>query len=149
MKRNDVPRLFDLLEQLYQGKRRPRDEVTVAIWAEVLKPWPYEQVRDAVVRRARENRFFPDPSEIVEYLPKLQVEEAPPEEEQPTQSGVRSVAWAKRYTERLGEELDRLGLPRFAGNTGAEFQEWYAMCEAAGVEFDQLLTLTHREAYGK
>ena len=63
----DVLRLFDLLERLYQGKKAPRDKVSVAVWREVLKPWSYGTVRDAVIRRARDNRFFPDPSEIAEY----------------------------------------------------------------------------------
>lgn len=73
LERQDVCRLFDLLEQLYQGKKKPRDKVTLAIWAEVLKPWSYEQVRSAVVQRARENRFFPDPSELAAYLPALEL----------------------------------------------------------------------------
>ena len=45
--------------------------MTVAIWTEVLKPWSYEQVRTAVVQKARENRFFPDPSEIVAYAGRM------------------------------------------------------------------------------
>ena len=37
--KEDVCRTFDLLEQIYQGKKKPRDNVTLAIWAEILKPW--------------------------------------------------------------------------------------------------------------
>ena len=69
--KEDVCRTFDLLEQIYQGKKKPRDNVTLAIWAEILKPWSYAQVRSAVVQRARENRFFPDPSELAAYLPPI------------------------------------------------------------------------------
>ena len=69
--KEDVCRTFDLLEQIYQGKKKPRDNVTLAIWAEILKPWSYAQVRSAVVQRARENRFFPDPSALAACLPPI------------------------------------------------------------------------------
>ena len=68
MTRHDVHKLFDLLEHLYQGKKQSRDDVTVAIWAKVFEPWSYAQVRQAVIERARVNRYFPDPSEIAEFL---------------------------------------------------------------------------------
>ena len=69
MTKKDVLKLFDLLEQLYYGHRRPRDDTTLSIWSTVLKPWNYSEVRDAVIKRARTNRHFPDPSEIAELLP--------------------------------------------------------------------------------
>ena len=65
--KSDALRLFELLERLYQGRKAQRDNVSVAVWREVLKLWSYETVRDAVIRRSRENRFFPDPSEVAEY----------------------------------------------------------------------------------
>lgn len=61
MEYNDVEKLFSLLEHLYQGKKKSRDKVTVAIWHEVFKPWSYEQVRDAVIRRSREKKFHAGP----------------------------------------------------------------------------------------
>jgi hypothetical protein len=67
--KDDVIKLFNLLEELYHGHRRSRDNVTLSIWATVLEPWSYAEVRDAVVTRARVNRHFPDPSEIAEFLP--------------------------------------------------------------------------------
>ena len=69
MTKNDVLKLFDLLEQLYHGHRRPRDDTTLSIWSTVLKPWNYTEVRDAVIKRARTNRHFPDPSELAALLP--------------------------------------------------------------------------------
>lgn len=69
MTKQDVHKLFDLLEHLYQGKKQIRDDVTVAIWAKVFEPWSYPQVRQAVIERARINRYYPDPSEIAEFLP--------------------------------------------------------------------------------
>jgi len=69
MDKNDVIKLFNLLETLYGGHKRPRDNATLSVWASVLKLWSYEEVREAAINRAREKRFFPDPSELVEYLP--------------------------------------------------------------------------------
>lgn len=76
MTRQDVIKLFDLLEELYHGQRRPRTERILAIWATVLGPWSYAEVRDAVISRARAHRHFPDPSEIVEFLPSLEADKA-------------------------------------------------------------------------
>ena len=69
MTKNEVPKLFNLLERLYNGHSRPRDNATLTLWATVLEPWSYEEVREAVIKRARENRHFPDPSELATMLP--------------------------------------------------------------------------------
>ena len=134
MNRQDVCRLFDLLEQLYQGKRKPRDNVTVAIWAEVLKPWSYEQVRTAVVQRARENRFFPDPSEIVAYLPAMQ-EDRPMDERLEAALDRRRQEvdhwWAQRKA-----ALDAAGLPTSSEfvQKGGTVAEYWRLLRAAGIE---------------
>ena len=132
MNRQDVCRLFDLLEQLYQGKRKPRDNVTLAIWAEVLKPWSYEQVRGASICRARENRYFPDPSELTAYLPI-----AP--NEMPVDQGLAESLkqqeidrwWAQRKA-----ALDAAGLPTSAEfvQNGGTVAEYWRLLEEAGIE---------------
>ena len=138
MTRQDVCRLFDLLEQLYQGKKKPRDAVTLAIWAEVLKPWSYEQVRGAVVQRARENRFFPDPSELAAYLPDIKREEQGVGQGLPEEL---SATLAKRQNEleawqqEWHQELRERGLPslREALGQGMSIAQWNAMLKEAGV----------------
>lgn len=127
MLRQDVPKLFDLLEQLYQ-KKKPRDEVTIAIWAEVLKPWSYEQVRAAVIERARKNCYFPNPSEIAEYLPKRNfyyIAERSRKKE--------AEQWQKEF-EQWHEELKQRGLPTLeeALETGMTSSEWVAVLKEAG-----------------
>lgn len=111
--RRDAGRLFQLLEQLYQGKKKPRDEVTAAIWAEVLKPWSYEQVRDAAIRRARENRYMPDPSELAAYLPRAETDRPASEKraDPPTPCEVRSMERLERWREEWHRELREQGLP--------------------------------------
>lgn len=134
MNRQDVCRLFDLLEQLYQGKRKPRDNVTVAIWAEVLKPWSYEQVRTAVVQRARENRFFPDPSEIVAYLPAMQ-EDRPMDERLAAALDRRRQEVDQWWAQRKAA-LDAAGLPTSSEfvQKGGTVAEYWRLLKAAGIE---------------
>lgn len=134
MNRQDVCRLFDLLEQLYQGKRKPRDNVTVAIWAEVLKPWSYEQVRTAVVQRARENRFFPDPSEIVAYLPAMQ-EDWPMDERLAAALDRRRQEVDQWWAQRKAA-LDAAGLPTSSEfvQKGGTVAEYWRLLRAAGIE---------------
>lgn len=91
MTKNDVLKLFDLLEQLYYGHRRPRDDTTLSIWSTVLKPWSYSEVRDAVIKRARTNRHFPDPSEIAELLPSKS-----------------DTSWMKKYIDNRPEIFEKL-----------------------------------------
>ena len=134
MNRQDVCRLFDLLEQLYQGKRKPRDNVTVAIWAEVLKPWSYEQVRTAVVQRARENRFFPDPSEIVAYLPAMK-EDRPMDERLAAALDRRRQEVDQWWAQRKAA-LDAAGLPTSSEfvQKGGTVAEYWRLLKAAGIE---------------
>ncbi len=136
MNRQDVNKLFDLLEQLYQGKKKPRDEVTVAIWAEVLKPWSYEQVRDAVIRRSRENRFTPDPSELTAYLPKPDIyrELAAGRNAAPGPAEQRNMAELKLWQQEWHRELREKGLPNLheALAAGMSPGEWGKRLAAAG-----------------
>lgn len=106
MEIDDVTRLFDLLDKLYQGKPRPRDRVTAAVWREVLRPWTYPQVRDAVIKRARTNRYYPDPSEIAELCPPApEAAESEDRIKPPGPSEMRYLRWAQAYRRKLTEAL--------------------------------------------
>lgn len=144
MTRQEMPRLFDLLEKLYQGKPRARDEITTAIWAEVLRPWSYAQVRTAVVERARVNRFYPDPSELAERLPQPEPEEegryAPP-----SPKALAQMEALRTWQEAWHRELHEMGLPtmREAEEQGIPLGTWEQRLEEAGAfapgEADKLL----------
>ena len=136
MERNEVPKLFALLRQLYARFDKQPDRVTSAIWAEILKPWSYEQVRDAVIRRARENQYCPDPSEIVEYLPAVEQEKE--EQQSSCEIPEEHLRWVRAWKTRLAAELEQRGLPPFTGNTGADYKAWRKKCVDAGVDFDAL-----------
>lgn len=133
MTRQEVHRLFDLLGNLYQGNRRSRDDVTVAIWAEVLKPWSYEQVRTAVVERARVNRYYPDPSEIAEFLPKTE-EPASDRYAPPSPIARKHMAELRAWQEDWHRELHEMGLPtmREAEKSGMSLREWENLLKEAG-----------------
>lgn len=66
----EVDKLFALLRELH-GKDKRGDRMAAAIWGAVLEPWDYGQVRMAAVERARHSRYYPDPGELAEYLPKV------------------------------------------------------------------------------
>lgn len=143
--REDVHKLFDLLRDLH-GKDKPRDERTVAIWSAVLEPWNYRQVRAAALERARENRYYPDPAELTEYLPKIP-RETPAGATVPQVTGV-SDAKAKDAQERAFSEWsaarDKLSAQRRAAGLPASLGEasragltpmaWQNALEEAGLQ---------------
>lgn len=110
MTKEDVYKLFSLLDQLYQGKRKPRDEVTAAIWAKVLEPWSYAQVREAAIQRARTSRYFPDPSELAQYLPQV-VQEEQRRRSPPPPSALRAMENTRKWAEDWDQELKLAGIP--------------------------------------
>lgn len=141
---SEVNQLFDLLKELH-GKDKPRDERTIFIWATVLKPWNYKQVRAAVLERARSgNRYYPDPAEITELLP------ASSEQSSRTMGPVgpmeaRAKAQQDRLFARMKAERDRLiplrraaGLPATAEEAkaaGMTSVEWWNALETAGLNY--------------
>ena len=103
MRREDIQKLFNLIETLYpSAKKNPRIPAVLEAWALVLEPWSYEDAKQAVIIRARENRFPPDASELVPYLPKPeQLSENAPEPAEPTpaQSAYAAPATTDNFTE--------------------------------------------------
>lgn len=129
MTNNDVHKLFDLLEQLYHGQRRSRDNVTLSIWATVLKPWSYPEVRDAVIKRARESRHFPDPSEIAEFLPAKEDKKCFNDHDVNKELFEKSEA----YADEVRKKYHDAGLPTAAEakRMGINFGAWCAMVDKA------------------
>ena len=129
MNKGDEGRLVELIDSLHGRRRHSRDEV--AVWGEVLRPWDFDTVREAVIARAQKMKDYPDPSEIAALLP------APPEKQvavKGREANAGQASWARRYHDRLRAELELRGLEPFSGNTGAEYQEWRATIEAAGID---------------
>lgn len=148
LKTKDIQSIFSYIKQLHQ--HCPADKVpklTQAVadaWIRGLDGYTVEEVYKAADAHARSCRFWPSLSEIVKQLPPRHV--APSGQDAEIQR--RQAMWSRLYREKLQEELKRLGLREFNGNTGAEYQAWVATCEAAGVDFGALLTAAHNVAYG-
>lgn len=146
----EVNKLFDLLKELH-GKDKPRDKRTIAIWSTVLEPWTYQQVRMAVVERARENRYYPDPAEITAFLPQPEMPyksttAAGATVPQPCSgTDARAKEAQDSLFARMKKERERLIPLRRAAGIPATFEEalavgmtagkWWSRCEAAGLNY--------------
>ena len=134
MKREDIQKLFTLIETLYpSAKKNPRIPAVLEAWTLVLEPWSYEDAKQAVIIRARENRFPPDASELVPYLPKPeQLSENAPEQAEPTPAQLE-----KFYTkyEALHERWKAAGIPTpsEAKKQGMPYAGWESIAKGAGV----------------
>lgn len=136
MDRQDVKKLFALLETLCpSAAKKPRDAATLAAWAMVLEPYTYEAIKGAAITRARENRFFPDPAELVAYLP----QDCPiePAQEAAPSGGGGDVGLMRDHWISQREARAKAGLPvsAFAARAlGMSAAEWYDALEQAGIE---------------
>ena len=103
MEKQDTQRLFNLIKTLYPSSRQqPRTPADLEAWTLVLEPWAYEDAKQAMILRARENRFPPDASELVPYLPKP---ETPKAKEAPMPEP--SDAYLEKFYDKAGEQHER------------------------------------------
>lgn len=130
MEKQEVHKLFNLLETLHAGQKRPRDIGTITAWADVLALWTYEAVREAAIKRAQKgNRYFPDAAELVEYLPKPEVSD---DYEPIDVDKYRNEKWEK-ITAWRHVQYHAAGIPTAieAKRQGIPYREWCAMVDAA------------------
>ena len=134
MRREDIQKLFNLIETLYpSAKKNPRIPAVLEAWALVLEPRSSEDAKQAVILRARENRFPPDASELVPYLPKPeQLLENAPEPAEPTPSQLEKF-YAKY--EALHERWKSAGIPTpsEAKKQGMTYAGWELIAKGADV----------------
>lgn len=134
MEKQDTRRLFSLIETIYpNAKQQPRTPVDLEAWTLVLAPWDYEDVKQAVIVRARENRFYPDVYELVPFLPKL---EKPNAEEAPMPEP--SDAYLEKFYAKAGEQHERwheagIPTPSEAKKQGMTYAAWCALADMRGV----------------
>ena len=143
----DIQSLFSYIKQLHphcpQDKVPKLTNAVADLWIRSLDGYSIQQLYRAADAHAQKCRYWPSLSEIVKQLP--------PHAAAP--SGVdaelqrRQARWSQLYREKLREELERLDLREFNGNTGEEYRAWQAFCETAGVNFDALLVAAHNIAY--
>lgn len=134
MNKSDMQKLFALIETLYPAsKRKPKTTVDEEAWFLVLKPWSYEEVKDAVIARTRKNRFAPDVSELVPYLPKLEVVSDEQALQEPSPAQLEKF---DRQYAALQEKYRTLNLPSpaQAKKQGMTYAAWCTLEEMAVVQ---------------
>lgn len=120
MDKDDVLKLFDFLGDIHTNRKPDRSPRSVLEWQTILEPWEYRQVRDAAIKRARTNRYFPDPSELAVLLPPPPEDTAPTPERAATGSG---YAWQKYIEDNHLEQDDAFSVSRYARECGLSWNE--------------------------
>lgn len=133
MEKQDITKLLTLLETIYPNVKKPKGEAVVEAWFLVLEPWSYEDAKKAVILRARDNIYFPNPSELVPYLPKP---ETPKAEEAPMPEP--SDAYLEKFYAKAGEQRERwheagIPTPSEAKKQGMTYAAWCALADMRGV----------------
>lgn len=133
MEKQDIAKLLTLLGTIYPNVKKPKGEAVVEAWFLVLEPWSYEDAKRAVILRARDNIYFPNPSELIPYLPKP---ETPTAEEAPMPEP--SDAYLEKFYAKAGEQHERwhdagIPTPSEAKKQGMTYAAWCALADMRGV----------------
>lgn len=133
MEKQDIAKLLTLLGTIYPNVKKPKGEALVEAWFLVLEPWSYEDAKKAVILRARDNIYFPNPSELIPYLPKP---EPPKTKEAPMPEP--SDAYLEKFYAKAGEQHERwheagIPTPSEAKKQGMTYAEWCALADMRGV----------------
>lgn len=131
MEKQDITKLLTLLGTIYPNVKKPKGEAVVEAWFLVLEPWSYEDAKRAVILRARDNIYFPNPSELIPYLPKP---ETPKAKEAPMPEP--SDAYLEKFyakCEALHERWKAAGIPTpsEAKKQGMTYAGWESIAKGA------------------
>ncbi len=126
MTSEEFGKLWILMGNLFPASPKTKSKNNRIAWANVLKPYLFEDAAEAVTAWARKNKFFPDPTEISSQLT----------EEEPRGSIRRrsNNAWMAKYihqnaariTDEDAEEIHAAGLLTWgeAEKQGMSFRDW-------------------------
>ncbi len=117
MEKNEVGKLFTLLEQFYPNKQV--SERMKLAWSIALEPYRYGDVKAAAIAYARRNKFFPDLPDLTVGLEanadKTKTADAKPVDRK------AEAAWMRQY---IGAEHGGLGrVSKYAMEHGTTWQE--------------------------
>lgn len=130
----DIQKLFIHLREVHPNcppDKIPRLTTGLAkMWGKTFAGYSYQQVEDAADRRAAENRFWPDASEIKAYLPKLP--ERVVSGRELDASMLEAVKWIADVCTDYHRRLKEAGLPTLAEARaqGMTCAEWAELTEA-------------------
>lgn len=139
MKKDDVDRLFELLEIYFPGYDRLKDKVLKNAWLLVLKPFEPDDVKQAVASYLRERKQFP-------FVQEIAVRCHGPSTAADTDAYVCEqeklhLASVRAYQSVIGEALKERGLPPMPSRG---LVEWNRMVEAAGIDIAAIIGDTWR-----
>ena len=135
MTRDDTDRLFELLRIFRPSDPKVDDKRLRSAWALVLQPYEVDDVRAAVADYFREEKYFPDVTDIARRCTPTPQNEPPPE------PSARSVEVLQRHRAELTAwhdefvaELHRAGLPTLheAVEQGLTIPAWNRLLDASG-----------------
>ena len=70
MTQNEFDRVWRLFEILFPAAAKKKSENERAVWRVGLEPYGMQDVTDAVMKYARQSKFFPDLADITASLPR-------------------------------------------------------------------------------
>jgi len=135
MTKADVLKLFDMLNSLYPNSPHPeKDKNKVLAWTLAFESCSYEDVKQAVLANLKRSRFFPDPAELWEVMPK---QEAQLEENKrgPDSKDLAAMRWLQEYYRDKQERCSEAGIPTAleAREKGMSVWEWVEIATQAGI----------------
>ena len=134
MQKQEVEKLFLLLSQLFPAAAAKKEKDSfVHAWHLLFEPYSYKAVRQAVLEHARECRFFPDASEIIQRLP--DDPDLLRAQEQRKYTEMQVPEYAKQEIRQLHRRLRHAGLPNAveAKRQGIPHKEYCRMLQEAGI----------------
>lgn len=115
MDKEGVKKLWGLLKELYPRQAQSETRDRMLAWELALKPYDYDEVKEAALSHARESGFYPSINEITANLPKTD----------PKQTDQRSGnAWMERYLDDTYQgRFKESGVSKYARDNGITWEE--------------------------
>ncbi|MBR5948247.1 MAG: hypothetical protein IKZ82_06310 [Clostridia bacterium] len=144
MKRDETEKLKKFLAAVYPRLYREISEEAVLGWYLVLKPYSYDEVREAILAYTRTSVFTPEPGDIANFIEgqrKAQAEHDDTEETVMSDDMRESVLRMHLYREKLREYYHSHGVPTFREYIdkhpsdpiySVAWKTWDELCRKAG-----------------
>lgn len=142
MTRDDMQKMKRFLSAVYpKYKNMTDDEVTG--WYIILKPYTYEECRDAVVAYSRMSTLAPIVNEIANYIEAQRRQKQPNETHKMTDELLNALRQMKAYGDALAEYYHSFNLPTFPEymkkhpdepKHTVAWRTWDRLCTEAGAD---------------
>lgn len=138
----DIDRLFELLGIFRPGDKHLEDQNLKNAWLLVLKPYKTEDVRNAVAEYFRQNKYWPDVTDISRLCPPIKTESRNELSKKTDHNWEKQLETLRRYKD-LKRRRREAGLPETgweAKEAGMSVEEYDQFTAAAGLELEQIFT---------